>query len=67
MQGRFEGLSEAQSGLIEPLLPPPRDRPGASRNPGSESPEHHSAGSAKRSEVVFRAGRGAAESEVRCP
>ena len=28
MQGRFEGLTEAQIGLIEPLLPQPRKGPG---------------------------------------
>jgi transposase len=33
MQGRFEGLSETQSGLIEPLLPPPRTGPGRPETP----------------------------------
>lgn len=28
MQGRFEGLTDARIGLIEPLLPPPRKGPG---------------------------------------
>lgn len=33
MQGRFEGLSETQFGLIEPLLPPPRTGPGRPETP----------------------------------
>jgi len=33
MQGRFEGLSESQFGLTEPLLPPPRTGPGRPETP----------------------------------
>jgi len=33
MQGRFDGLSETQSGLIEPLLPVPRTGPGRPEAP----------------------------------
>jgi len=33
MQGRFEGLTEAQFSLIKPLLPPPRKGPGCPEAP----------------------------------